>query len=82
MTVAPVALNGPNKPGVDGIDTATPLGGMARGIGVSKLRVPVAIDAGVAPATSMVDEAVPVSDLVPRAAAAPTMLAGIVTWVW
>ncbi len=40
------------------------------------------VDAGVAPTASIVDDHVPVSAVVPSAAAAPTMLAGHGTCVW
>ena len=51
-------------------------------MGTSKVSGPVGIDAGVAPEASIVAVAVPLSELFPRAAAAPAMEAGNGTWVW
>ena len=61
LTVFPLAVNGPSVAGVDGTVRATPEVGTGVGNVTLKLSVPVGIDGGVAPATSMVPEAEPLN---------------------
>jgi hypothetical protein len=76
-TVPPVAVKGPTVTGV--VDRTTPDDGTGFGMGTSKLKVPDGSEAGVAPTASSVVVALPVIDVLPRAAAADTTAAGSVS---
>ena len=78
----PVAEKGPMVSAEDGNASCSPDDGTGLGMGASMVNVPVDSDAGVAPEASTVAVALPVMALLPRAAAALTMLAGRSTVVW
>ena len=82
MMPPPDAVKGPIVAGDEGRLSGSPEGGTGEGMGTSKLMVPVDMDEGVAPEVSIDVVAVPLSVLLPRAAAAETMLEGRSTVVW
>jgi len=82
MMPPPDAVKGPIVVLGEGMTSGSPEGGTGEGMGTSKLMVPVDMDAGVAPEASREVVAVPLMALLPRAAAAETMLDGRSTVVW
>jgi hypothetical protein len=65
-----------------GTETSTPDVGTGLGIGALNDCTAICVAAGLAPVARTVDVEDPLSAVLPRAAAAPAMLAGIVTCSW
>src|SRR3974390_652789 len=81
-TLGLLAVNGPMVAGVVGTSMTNPDEGTGSGIGWSKERVCVGIVDGVAPWTARVALAFPTREVLPAAAAACTISAGVDTWAW
>lgn len=75
-----VAVNGPIVAGVEGIVSVRPAAGITGGMGRLKA-TEVAMDDGVAPLASTVTSAVPSMAVLPSAAAALAIAAGMTTEV-
>jgi len=82
VTTPPAAENGPIVAGEEGNCSCNPDAGTGLGMGASMASDPVDIDGGEAPEASTVAVALPTMALLPRAAAAETMLDGRSTVVW
>jgi len=82
VTALPVAENGPMVAAGEGNCSCNPDAGTGLGMGASMVIDPVDIDGGEAPEASTIAVALPVMALLPRAAAAETMLDGRSTVVW
>ena len=82
VMLPPLAVKDPSVPAELGSSSVRPLLGTGLGMGTSKSIAPVDMVEGVAPVTSSSAVAVPEIDVLPKAAAALTRLAGIETVVW
>ncbi len=82
LMAPPVAVKGPTDAGVEGNINVRPVAGTGLGIGALMTRLPLEIEAGVAPVASTLVTAVPAMAEFPSAAAADTMDVGRATMDW